>query len=221
MCEVAVCKGDDGGHARACSRVSRGECDGVQNERRDTQVCVGGVETTTTGGQGPGSGRSFNGERAGLAQQRACGPGRATHETPTCSAAGVRPGPGTPAVDVADPADGQKPGWVAEFGTDGFSTWPARCVLFTECTAQVTDGQSTCARVVNPSDCEICFCDAQGDVMAARVPRPFMDGTIRQGFTPSCRIPTTRAAMTSPAHRKNKPRTPRRSPREHMCSARP
>ena len=25
-----------------------------------------------------------------------------------------------------------------------------------------------------------------------------MDGTIRQGFTPSCRNPTTRAAMTSP-----------------------
>ena len=25
-----------------------------------------------------------------------------------------------------------------------------------------------------------------------------MDGTIRQGFNPSCRIPTTRAAMTSP-----------------------
>ena len=33
---------------------------------------------------------------------------------------------------------------------------------------------------------------------SCRVPRPFMDGTIRQGFTPSCRIPTTRAAMTSP-----------------------
>ena len=30
--------------------------------------------------------------------------GRATHETPTCSAAGVKPGPETYAVNVADPA---------------------------------------------------------------------------------------------------------------------
>ena len=37
------------------------------------------------------------------------------------------------------------------------------------------------------------------DIMAAvRAPCPFSDGTIRQGFNPSCRIPTTRAAMTSP-----------------------
>ena len=42
---------------------------------------------------------------------------------PTCSAARVRPGAGTHAVDVADPADGQRPGWVVEFGLDGFSTW--------------------------------------------------------------------------------------------------
>ena len=41
---------------------------------------------------------------------------------PTCSAARVRPGPETHAVDVADPADGQRPGWVAGFGMDGFST---------------------------------------------------------------------------------------------------
>jgi len=40
VCEVAVCKGDDGGHVRTCSRVSRGECDGVESESRDTQVCV-------------------------------------------------------------------------------------------------------------------------------------------------------------------------------------
>ena len=49
------------------------------------------------------------------------------------------------------------------------STWPAQCVLFAERTAQVTDGQSPCVRVVNPSECEVCFWDAQGDVMAARV----------------------------------------------------
>ena len=33
--------------------------------------------------------------------------------------------------------------------------------------------------------------------LALRAPRPSLDGTIRQGFS-SCRIPTTRAAMTSP-----------------------
>ena len=51
MCEVAVCEGDVGGHARACSRISRGECEynGVQSGRRDTQVCVGrmAMETVT------------------------------------------------------------------------------------------------------------------------------------------------------------------------------
>ena len=124
VCEVAKCKGDDGGHARTYSRVSRCECDGMVSERRNTQVCVDRMKTTTaTDGQGPSSGCSCNGDRAGLAQQRACGSGPATHETPTCSAAGVKPGPGTPAVDVADPADGQKPGWVAGFGLDGLFTW--------------------------------------------------------------------------------------------------
>ena len=89
---------------------------------------------------------------------------------------------------LADPADGQKVGWVAGFGLDGFSTWPAQCVLFTECTAQVTDGQSTCARVVKPSDCEVCFCDVQGDVMAARVVgirqkgiKSLPDGAVHEG----------------------------------------
>ena len=125
MCEVAVGKGDVGGHARACSRVSRCKWNnGVQSGRRDTQVCVDCMETTTATfeRQGPGSGSSCNGDRAGFTRQRAGGPCRATHETPTCSAAGVRPGPGTPAVDVADPADGQRPGSVAGFGLDGFST---------------------------------------------------------------------------------------------------
>ena len=126
MCEVAVCKGDVGGHARACSRISRCECEsnGVQSGRRDTQVCVGRVETktATVEGQKPGSGGSCNWDRAGFTRQRTDGPCRATHETPMCSAARVRPGPGTHAVDVADPADGQRPGWVVEFGLDGFST---------------------------------------------------------------------------------------------------
>ncbi len=105
MCEVAVCKGDVGRHARTCSRVSRCECDGVESERRDTQVCVDGMETTTaTEERRPSSGCSCIGDRAGFARQRARGSGRASHETATCSAAGVRPGPETYAVDVADPA---------------------------------------------------------------------------------------------------------------------
>ena len=54
--------------------------------------------------------------------------------------------------------------------------------------AQVTDGQSTCARLENPSDCEVCFCDAQGDVMAPRVVRnpaggseSLPDGAVHEG----------------------------------------
>ena len=105
VCEVAVCKGDDGGHARTCSRISWGECNGAVCERRDTQVCVVRVETTTaTDGQMPGSGRSCNENRAGFAQQRARGSDRAAHETATCSLAGVKPGLETYAVNVADPA---------------------------------------------------------------------------------------------------------------------
>ncbi len=122
MCKRAIRKGDDGGHVRACSRVSQRECD-VVCERRDTQESVREVGTTTaTGGQGPSSGCSCFGDRAGLAQQRARGSCRASHETATCSAAGVKPGPGTPAVDVAYPADGQKLGWDNGFGLDGFFT---------------------------------------------------------------------------------------------------
>jgi len=41
VCEVAVCTGDDGGHAGARSRVSECECHGMLCERRDRQVCVG------------------------------------------------------------------------------------------------------------------------------------------------------------------------------------
>ena len=55
-----------------------------------------------------------------------------------------------------------------------------------------------------------------------------MDGTIRQGFTASCRIPTTRAAMTSPCaskanlavrgvHHANKCALPIRNLRRALC----
>ena len=128
MCEVAVYKGDGGRHARACGRVSRGECEcnGVQNESHDTRECEreSGVETktATVARQKPSSGGSCDWDHPGSARQRAGGLCRATYETPACSAARVRPGPGTHTVDVADPADGQRPGWVDGFGLDGLFT---------------------------------------------------------------------------------------------------
>ena len=67
------------------------------------------------------------------------------------------------------------------------SPWPAQCVLFAQCTAQVTDGQSTFVRVVNPSECEVCFWDAQSDVMAARVV-----GIRQEGLKPCRVVPSTR-----------------------------
>jgi len=56
---------------------------------------------TATDGQGTSSGRSYFGDRAGFARRRARGSGRAAHKTATCSLAGVKPGPETPAVDVS------------------------------------------------------------------------------------------------------------------------
>ena len=40
VCEVAVCKGDDGRHAGALNRMSECECHVVVCKRRNTQVCV-------------------------------------------------------------------------------------------------------------------------------------------------------------------------------------
>ena len=105
MWEVAVCEGDDGGHAGTRNRMS--ECHGMVCERRNTREFerVGRMETTTaTEGQRPSSGRSCVGNRAGFARRRARGSCRASHEAATCAAAQVKPGPETPAVDVADPA---------------------------------------------------------------------------------------------------------------------
>ena len=90
MCEVAVCEGDEGWHAGARSRVSECECHVVVCERRDTQVCVGGMETTTEG-QGPSSGRNYFEHCAGFARRRARGSCRAAHEAATCTLAGVNP----------------------------------------------------------------------------------------------------------------------------------
>ena len=43
------------------------------------------------------------------------------------------------------------------------------------------------AGVENPSDCEVCFCDAQGDVMAARVV-----GIRQEGVNPCRMVPSMR-----------------------------
>ena len=78
--------------------------------------------------------------------------------------------------------------------------WPARCVLFAECTAQVTDGQSTCARVENPSDSEVFFfLNAQGDVMAARVVGIWQEGVNPCRMVPSMRDEVHGSCMTSRA----------------------
>ena len=81
-------------------------------KHRDTQECEREMATTTAPdeGQGPRSGRSCFGDRAGFAQQRARGSCRASHEASACTPARVKSGPETPALDVADPADGQKLG---------------------------------------------------------------------------------------------------------------
>ena len=107
-----MCEGDDGRHAGTRNRMSECECHDMVCERRNTQECVCGMElerksateTTATEERGPSSGRSCNGDRAGLAQQRARGSCRAAHETATCSPARVKPGPETSVVNVADPA---------------------------------------------------------------------------------------------------------------------
>ena len=60
---------------------------------------------------------------------------------------------------------------------------------------QVTDGKSTCVRVENPSNCEVCFCDAQGDVMAARVV-----GIRQEGVIPCQMVPSMKGRGTRQLH---------------------
>ena len=64
--------------------------------------------------------------------------------------------------------------------------WPARCVLLAECTVQVTHG-STCARVENPSDREVCFfLNARvTSWLPARVVRVRQEGVIPCRMVPS------------------------------------
>ena len=56
-----------------------------------------------------------------------------------------------------------------------------------EHTTRVADGQSTCTRVENPSDSEVCFFLCAGDVMAARVV-----GIRQEGVKPCRMVPSMR-----------------------------
>ena len=51
----------------------------------------------------------------------------------------------------------------------------------------------------NPSDCEVCFCDAQGDVMAARVVGIRQEGVNPCRMVPSMRDKVHGSCMTSRA----------------------
>ena len=77
----------------------------MQSGRRDTQVCVACVETATAtvAGQMPGSGSSFEWDRAGSARSCTGSPCCATDETPASTAARVRPDPETHAVMLLIP----------------------------------------------------------------------------------------------------------------------
>ena len=76
--------------------------------------CEACVETTTAtvARQMPGSGSSCIRDRAGSTRQRTGGPCCATDETPACTAARGKTQSGNARGDVADPADGQRSGWV-------------------------------------------------------------------------------------------------------------
>ena len=126
--------------------------------------------------QGPSSGHSCFGNRAGFTQQRARGSCRAAHEAAACSSARVKPGPETYAVDVADPADGQKLGWLMDSERMGS---PGRRVCETlRGLSRVFCSQSALRRLRTgrahvlawgtPRNVTLA-CYAQGDVMAARM----------------------------------------------------
>ena len=60
---------------------------------------------------------------------------------------------------------------------------------------QVTDGRSSCARVENPSDSEVCFFLCAGDVMAARVV-----GIRQEGVNPCRMVPSMRVEVHVQLH---------------------
>ena len=118
VCEVAVHTGDVSRHVRTCGCVSRGECDrdNVQCESRGTREgeCEKRMETptATVARQMPGSGGSCDWDRAGSERSCTGRPCCATGETPACTAARVKTRSGNARGEIADPADGQRSGWV-------------------------------------------------------------------------------------------------------------
>ena len=163
--------------------------------------------TTATEGQRPSSGCSCIGHRAGFARRRARGSGHAAHETATCSLAGVKPGPETPAVDVSRSRGRTKGrlgrwirnGWVLRAGAcetlrglrSVFCSQSARRRLRTGRAHVLAWGAPRRARFA---------LNAQGDVMAARVVGVRQEGieTLPDGAVQEGRGTRT-AAMTSRA----------------------
>ena len=98
----------------------------MQFESRDTREfdCEACVETTTAtvASQMPGSGGSCIWDRAGSARSCTGSPCCATDETPASTVARVKTRSGNARGGLADPADGQRSGWVGGFGLDGFCT---------------------------------------------------------------------------------------------------
>ncbi len=134
------------------------------------------TETAPDEGQGPSSGRSCFGDRAGFAQQRARGSCRASHEAATCASARVKSGPETPRWIQADPADGQKLGWITNLermGSPGGRVCKAPCGLRRAFCSQsarsrLRTGRAHVLAWGTPRNARLAW-DAQGDVMAARM----------------------------------------------------
>ena len=136
------------------------------------------METTTATdeGQGSSSGRSCIGDRAGFARRRARGSCRAAHEAATCAPAGVKPGPETYAANVADPADGQKLGWIMDserMGSPGGRVCETlrglrRVFCSQSALRRLWTGRAHVLAWGTPRNARFAF-NAQSDVMAARV----------------------------------------------------
>ena len=70
------------------------------------------TKTATVASKMPGSGSSCYGDRPGSARSCTDSPCRATDETPASTVARVKTRSGNARGEIADPADGQRSGWV-------------------------------------------------------------------------------------------------------------
>ena len=80
------------------------------------------TETATVARKMPGSGCSCIRDRARSARSCTDSPCCASDETTASTVARIKTRSGNARGDVADPADGQRSGWVGGFGLDGFCT---------------------------------------------------------------------------------------------------